>query len=207
MLPRNGDRLGASINGKNSWINLTFERFDSEREDDRIRLLCKGKNVLEMTKDEIAKIRAGKSFNIEVSLSSNLTSIPGRTLLRGIKLMTLTHEVGLHVQSATNLLEQFKSGDISTDQLVEKWRSIWQDKPGTDHRQINTSENALYEEINDDVQETLTAHDNLKYAETTEVQKVNDQTTHTYWEKVIIRSLQQSKINERLKRIIIIIHD
>lgn len=146
-----GDQLGAKQNGRLSWINLTFSTYQGQESAAKTELLYNNKNVLNLSKSEIAQIKGTKNFSIKVSINTGLNDPNNTHGYWGEKVIGMTHEVGLHVQSISGLLEQFKNGDITAEGLIDRYMAGVEDEEGTDHWQIMNGENALYEEINDDV--------------------------------------------------------
>lgn len=137
---KSGDKLGATKSGKYSWIKLQFsqQKLDPDKAGATI-LEYKGVNAANLSKEEISKIKNTDGFSINVVLNKEFRSlvIDKKNDITethgGKRLLTLTHEVGLHVQSISGYLEQYRNGDITAEELIEKYKAGNVDAEGTDH--------------------------------------------------------------------------
>jgi hypothetical protein len=195
---QNGDKLGAKNNGKDSWIRLSFGTYAGGTLDDgKTTLLYKGKSVLDLSKRDIENINGAGGFEIAVRLNSNFTAIAGKTSYGGNKTLTFTHEVGLHVQAIAGWLNQYKNGDLTADQLIDKFKASANDEKGTEHWQIKDGENKLYEQMNDDVERTIEKNPDLDYGEVITVQYQDQRRTWMHLEKQAIEMLSEQFRKQR----------
>jgi RHS repeat-associated protein len=167
---KSGDKISATSNGDRSWINLNFRTIDQNtqiRERNLYRsdaLLYEGETTLKLNGIDLYSLKGTKGNRIDLGkLSINVNLLfdgpnTGTNYLNNLE--TVYHEVGIHVDAISDLLEQYRNGELSSDELIEKYASMVDNdqfhsdalKAWTDDSKTSTYENIIKDLISNSEQ-------------------------------------------------------
>jgi RHS repeat-associated protein len=156
-----GDKLSATVNGDRSWINLNFRTIDQQAQIIERKLyrsdasLYEGETTLKFNGVDLNSLKGTTGNKLDLNkLSINVNLLfdgpnAGTNFLYNLE--TMYHEIGIHVDAISDLLEQYKNGEMSSDELIEKYANMIDNdqfhsdavKAWTDDSKTSTYENIM----------------------------------------------------------------
>ena len=157
----NGDQFGATSNGMYSSVQIQFGIYSSNDEKSQLEY---GSTSIEVSvggqwialsryTGEGSKIDATNGIRVAVKLDPKANAED--------RILTISHESVLHLESQANLVKQLQDGAIDFATFQRQYAELVTTQDETSHQSIVNHSNSLYEKVNDNIESVMATNKEL----------------------------------------------